>query len=427
MDCMISDPQLIELIKQHVVPSVGCTEPVACALACAKAAEILGGQPERIEVLVSGNIYKNGMGVGIPGTGMTGLPVAAALGSICGKPDYGLEVLKDVNDRYLARAKEMLAESRIAIKVKEDCPDNLYVEALCRRGSDEVRVEIVHQHSNIVLVEKNGEVLFRKEIPRENHVEEQAAPGLSVARILEFATTAPIESLEFILEGVEMNTAISQFGLRQEHGLQIGKKMKEQIESGLLSDDLLSYSLMLTAAASDARMAGCTHPVMTNSGSGNQGITVTMPVVAAAEKLDSSREQLVRALIISNLISIHIHSFLGHLSALCGICLAGTGAACGITYLMGGGITELEFAIKNMAGNITGMVCDGAKLGCSLKVSSGVTAAIQAALLAVGGIHIGNDGIVEEDIEKTIRNVGVIGCEGMLETDRVILKTMLCK
>ncbi|MFA8433319.1 MAG: serine dehydratase subunit alpha family protein [Marinifilaceae bacterium] len=423
----ISNQQIINLIRQEVVPALGCTEPVACALACAKATEILGVQPDRIEVFVSGNIYKNGMGVGIPGTGMTGLPIAAALGSVCGKPEYELEVLKDVNEEYLAQAKEMLNQEQVCIRVKENCEDNLYAEAFCYHGEDCVHVEIINKHTNIILVEKNGEIIFRKEEKQKETSQKQEKIELSISRIFEFATTAPLKDIEFIMEAVDMNTAISKVGLTHSFGLQIGKKIRENIAKGILSDDLLSHVLCLTAAASDARMAGCTKPVMTNSGSGNQGITVTMPVVAAAEKLNSSHEQLVRALILSNLVSIHIHSFLGHLSALCGICLAGTGAACGIAYLMGGEEKELEYTIKNMAGNITGMICDGAKLGCALKVSSGVTAAVQAALLALDGIQTGNDGIVEEDIEKTIRNIGVIGCEGMLETDRVILKTMLCK
>lgn len=422
-----TNQQIINLIRQEVVPALGCTEPVACALACAKATEVLCEVPDRIQVKVSGNIFKNGMGVGIPGTGMTGLPIAAVLGAICGKSEYGLEVLKDVNDTFLCRAKKMLQEGRVEILVKEDAPDNLYCEAFCFKGANCSHVEIAYKHTNFTLVEKNGKILFQQELKVDEGDKESEKIQLSVARIFEFATTAPLADLEFIMRGVELNTAISQVGLNHEYGLQIGKKMKENIKKGILADDLLTHVLALTAAASDARMAGCTKPVMTNSGSGNQGITVTMPVVAAAHKLKSTHEKLVRALIISNLISIHIHSFLGHLSALCGICLAGTGAACGITYLMGGEQKELEYAIKNMAGNITGMICDGAKLGCALKVSSGVTSAVQAALLSIDGIQTGNDGIVEEDIEKTIHNIGRIGCEGMLETDRVILKTMLCK
>ncbi len=420
----VTDEQIIDILRQEAVPALGCTEPVACALACAKCREVLGEVPDSVEVWVSGNIYKNGMGVGIPGTGMVGLPIAAALGAVCGKTAYGLEVLKEVSVAdNLQKAKALLDRKAVKVHLKEDAADKLYAEAVCKRGTDEVKTLIIHAHTNIVLVEKNGQTLFKKEFTVETQPEKRR-PELSIARIWRFIQEVDFSKIEFVLCGAEMNKAISQEGLKSEYGLQIGRTLKENIEKGLLEDDLLNNALIEATAASDARMDGCEKPVMTNSGSGNQGITVILPVVVAAERFGSSREQLARALALSNLVAAHIHYYLGHLSALCGILIAGTGSASAITYLMGGDYEKVVNTIKTMCSNLTGMMCDGAKQGCALKVYSGVSAAVQAALLAMRGIKTHNDGIIEDDIEKTIRNVGLIGTAGMEQTDRTILNIM---
>lgn len=425
--CQATDRQIIEILKQETIPALGCTEPVACALACARCKEELDGVPDHIEVWVSGNIYKNGMGVGIPGSGMTGLPIAAALGAVCGKTEYGLEVLKEVSAcNHLSVAKELLAQEAVKIFLKEDAPDKLYAEAICRRGNEEVRTVIVHAHTNIILVEKNGESVFRKDY-KPLTKESNDRPELSIARIWEFIHRIPVEDIEFVLEGAEMNKAISDEGLKSAYGLQIGKTLKENIDKGLLENDFLNQVLIRATAASDARMDGCEKPVMTNSGSGNQGITVYLPVVVAAERFGSTREQLTRALAMSNLVAAHIHYYMGHLSALCGILIAGTGAASAITYLMGGTYEQVVNTIKTMCSNLTGMMCDGAKQGCALKVYSGVSAAVQAALLSMKGIKTHNDGIIEDDIERTIRNVGLIGTAGMEQTDKTILNIMCRK
>lgn len=331
-----TDEQIIDILRMETVPALGCTEPVACALACARCQEELGGIPEHIKVYVSGNIYKNGMGVGIPGSGMTGLPIAAALGAVCGKTQYGLEVLKEVSvSNHLELAKSLLKNHAVDIFLKEDAPDKLYAEAVCSRGEDVVKTVIVHGHTNIVLVEKNGTAVYRKDYTPEV-TEQNRRTELSVARIWKFIHEVEIQKIEFVLKGAEMNKAISDEGLKSEYGLQIGKTLKENIEKGLLEDDFLNNALIRATAASDARMDGCEKPVMTNSGSGNQGITVYLPVVVAAEQFGCSREQLIRALALSNLIAAHIHYYMGHLSALCGILIAGTGSASAITYLMGG-------------------------------------------------------------------------------------------
>ena len=422
-----TDRQIIEILKSETIPALGCTEPVACALACAKCREVLGNMPDRIRVLVSGNIYKNGMGVGIPGSGMTGLPIAAALGAVCGKTEYGLEVLKDVSKGdHLSKAKQLLADEAVEVCLFEEAPDKLYAEAICSYGSDVVRTVIVHAHTNIVLVEKNGDVLFKKEY-QPCVSEKSCRVELSVARIWQFIQEVDVKEIEFVLEGAEMNKAISEEGLKSPYGLQIGKTLKENIDKGLLEDDFLNNVLIRATAASDARMDGCEKPVMTNSGSGNQGITVYLPVVVAAERFGSSREQLTRALALSNLIAAHIHYYMGHLSALCGILIAGTGSASAITYLMGGTYEQVVNTIKTMCSNLTGMMCDGAKQGCALKVYSVFSAAVQAALLSMKGIKTQNDGIIEDDIEKTIHNIGLIGTAGMEQTDKTILNIMCRK
>ncbi len=422
-----TDKQMIEILKREAVPALGCTEPVACALACARCKEELGGVPESIDVYVSGNIYKNGMGVGIPGTGMVGLPIAAALGAVCGKTVYGLEVLKEVSvGNNLEVAKELVEQGMVKVHLKEDAPDKLYAEAVCRKGNGTVKTVIVHGHTNIVLVEKDGQTVFCKE-EKPAVAEEGKCVELSLARIWEFVHQVDVKDIEFLLEGAKMNETISDEGLKGKFGLQIGRTLKENIEKGVLADDLLNRVLIRATAASDARMDGCEKPVMTNSGSGNQGITVYLPVVVTAERFGCSQEQLVRALALSNLVAAHIHYYMGHLSALCGIVIASTGSAAAITYLMGGTYEQVVNTIKTMSSNLTGMMCDGAKQGCALKVYSGTSAAVQASLLSMQGVKTRNDGIVEEDIEKTIRNIGVIASVGMEQTDKTILSVMCRK
>ncbi len=418
---------MIEILKREAIPALGCTEPVACALACARCKEELGGVPESIDVYVSGNIYKNGMGVGIPGTGMVGLPIAAALGAVCGKTAYGLEVLKEVSvGNNLEVAKELVEQGMVKVHLKEDAPDKLYAEAVCRKGNGTVKTVIVHGHTNIVLVEKDGQTVFCKE-EKPAVAEEGKCVELSLARIWEFVHQVDVKDIEFLLEGAKMNETISDEGLKGKFGLQIGRTLKENIEKGVLADDLLNRVLIRATAASDARMDGCEKPVMTNSGSGNQGITVYLPVVVTAERFGCSQEQLVRALALSNLVAAHIHYYMGHLSALCGIVIASTGSAAAITYLMGGTYEQVVNTIKTMSSNLTGMMCDGAKQGCALKVYSGTSAAVQASLLSMQGVKTRNDGIVEEDIEKTIRNIGVIASVGMEQTDKTILSVMCRK
>ena len=423
--------RITALLRNEVKPALGCTEPIAVALAVAKSCELLrtrGLEPESIEVGVSGNVLKNGMGVGIPGTGMTGLHVASALAQACGKSEYGLEVFRELTPAAVEQAKKTVAEKRVRISVA-DTPLKLYVNAVVRNGDDWARTDIRDIHDNIVYCGLNGEALFEAEHAGTDG--ENGANGgdrlesveLTVRDIWDYIHQVDPGDIAFILDAASMNRELAREGLMHDYGLQVGKTIQANIHRDVFGHGLLTHSMALTAAASDARMAGCTLPAMSNSGSGNQGITVTMPVVAAAEKLMSSYEDQARALALSHLVAIHIKQYLGRLSALCGCVVASTGSACGIVYLSGGTYEQACYAVKNMIGNITGMVCDGAKIGCALKVSSAVQSAVQAAILALEDICIpDNEGIIENDVEATIRNLAEIGSMGMKQTDDLILK-----
>ena len=430
--------EIIELVKKEVKPALGCTEPAAVSLAVARSCEALKNAGykgiESIKVEVSANILKNGMGVGIPGTGMVGLRIAAALGATCGKSVYGLEVLKDLGSNSIDEAKDLDNRNRISILLAQT-PKKLYIKATVVSDGHSAATVIEDSHDNISSVKLDGEELMQKSAndgnsPESLHAGDKSTReyNLSVKEIVDFAENAPLGEIEFILESVTLNKALAAEGLRGNYGLNVGRTIMENMKGNLLGDSLLTYAMAVTAAASDARMDGCVLPAMSNSGSGNQGITATLPVIAFAEKQNVDNEKLARALILSHLVAIHIKGYLGKLSALCGCVIASTGSSCGIVYLRGGGYREICNAIKNMVGNITGMVCDGAKEGCALKVASGVSSAIQSALLAMKEICVdSHDGIIDTSIEKTIENLGLIGSKGMSGADRMILDIMVNK
>lgn len=429
---------ILALIKREVVPALGCTEPIAVAFAAARSCEVLreaGYEPDVLEAEVSANILKNGMGVGIPGTGMVGLHIAVALAAVCGKSEYRLEVLKDLDAEAVAKAKAIVDAGKVRISLS-DTDEKLYVRTVASNGPHRAEAVVSGSHDAITSLSIDGKPLPCGHVHSESEagsvVEEEYDPELakklSLNQIIDFALNTPLEDLEFILDSVTLNKALSDEGLKHHYGLQVGRTIMDSRHSDIYGDSIMTYAMARTAAASDARMAGCTLPAMSNSGSGNQGITVTVPVIAVAEKTGVGREQLIRALTIAHLVAIHIKGHLGRLSALCGCVIASTGAACGITYLRGGGYREICAAVKNMIGNITGMVCDGAKEGCALKVASGVSCALQSAILALDEICISsNDGIIDDDIEKTVANLGRIGSVGMQTTDEMILDIMICK
>lgn len=436
------ESEIIGLIHKEVKPALGCTEPIAVALAVAKAMEVIeeqGGSDRygwrmtsgyRLDVQVSGNILKNGMGVGIPGTGMVGLHIAAALGASCGKSSYGLEVLNDLSEAAIEHAKRMLEVPSVSIGLAET-DKKLYVRAEVKCNSHCSYAVIENDHDNIVETGFDGKVLSSSAGQSCVEPADQKTTldyKLTVREIIDFASTVAYDDIAFILESRTLNMALANEGLKGCYGLKVGYAISLDANREVFGTDFLSYAMTLTAAASDARMAGCTLAAMSNSGSGNQGITVTMPVIAYSLRYGCSDEQLARALVLSHLIAIHIKGYLGKLSALCGCVIASTGAACGLVYLRGGDYEQICAAIKNMIGNITGMVCDGAKVGCAMKVASGVSSALQSAVLAREGICISeHEGIIEKDIEKTIQNLGRIGSVGMQSTDNMILDIMVCK
>ena len=437
------EAEIIELIRKEVKPALGCTEPIAVALAVAKAMEIMEDKrgtvsPDwrmkdgwTLSIEVSGNILKNGMGVGIPGTGMVGLHIAAALGAVCGKSEYGLEVLHDLNEASISRAKQLVEDKSVTVGLAET-DHKLYVKATVLAEDNHSACAVIEDdHDNIVETWFDAKILTSSHKAEGSDSPDQKTTldyNLTVREILDFATTVAYEDIEFILESRTLNLALAHEGLKGCYGLKVGYAINLEDNKEVFGGDFLSYAMSLTAAASDARMAGCTLAAMSNSGSGNQGITVTMPVIAYSIKYGTDDERLARALVLSHLIAIHIKGYLGKLSALCGCVIASTGSSCGLVYLRGGDYEQICAAIKNMIGNITGMVCDGAKVGCAMKVASGVSSALQSAVLAREGICISeHDGIIEKDIEKTIQNLGRIGSVGMQHTDNMILDIMVCK
>ena len=418
---------IADLLRREVVPAIGCTEPMAVALCTARARELLGGLPERIEVLLSANILKNAMGVGIPGTGMIGLPIAVALGAQIGRSEYGLEVLRDVTPEAVARARDYLAADAVSVALKEGISETLYVEVHCTAGGRRAEAVIAGSHTRFVYLACDGEVVLDRRTGASSREEEPCVP-LTLRRVFDYALTAPIDELAFIDEARRLNMAAAELALGGEYGHSLGRTLRGRRALHVMGDSLFSRMLAYTSAACDARMAGAMVPVMSNSGSGNQGIAATVPVAVYARQTGASEERTRRALVLSHLTAIYIKQSLGRLSALCGCVVAATGSSCGIAYLMGGGYREVVCAVQNMIANLTGMICDGAKPSCALKVSSGVSTAVMSALLAVEGKCVTSaEGIIDDDVDRSIRNLTAIGREGMAATDRLVLDIMTHK
>ena len=419
--------KIIALINREVVPAIGCTEPIAVALCTARAAELLDTQPEKIEVRLSANILKNAMGVGIPGTGMIGLPIAVALGALVGRSEYRLEVLRDVTPEAVGRGARYIDEKRVCISLKEDIAEKLYIEVEASAGERRAVAVIAGGHTAFVYLERDGEVLLDKRTASVAEEEAGEVP-LTLRRVWDFAMTAPLDELRFILETRRVNKAAAERAFAGEFGHCVGRTLRCERERRVMGDSIFSRILSYTSAACDARMAGAMIPVMSNSGSGNQGIAATLPVVVYADETAADEEHTIRALVLSHLTVIYIKQSLGRLSALCGCVVAATGSSCGITYLMGGDYGQVAAAVKNMIANLTGMICDGAKPSCSMKLTSGVSTAVISAMMAMDGHCVTPvEGIIEEDVDKCIRNLTAIGRDGMNETDRVVLGIMTHK
>lgn len=419
--------QIIALVKREVVPAIGCTEPIAVALCVARATETLGMKPEKISVWLSANILKNAMGVGIPGTGMIGLPIAIALGALVGKSAYQLEVLKDSTPEAVEAGKRFIGEKRIFIALKPDITEKLYIEVCCEAGGHVATAIIAGGHTSFVYVARDGEVLLDKQTAS-GEEEEMPVPDLTLRKVYDFATTAPLDEIRFILDTARLNKAAAERSFEGDYGHGLGKMLRGTYEHKVMGDSVFSHILSYTSGACDARMAGAMIPVMSNSGSGNQGISATLPVVVFAEENGKSEEELIRALMLSHLTVIYIKESLGRLSALCGCVVAATGSSCGITWLMGGTYEQITYAVQNMIANLTGMICDGAKPSCALKVTTGVSTAVLSAIMAMENRCVTSvEGIIDADVDQSIRNLTKIGSQGMNETDKLVLDIMTSK
>ena len=419
--------QFIAILEEELVPALGCTEPIAIAYAGAHARALLGKIPDRVCIKSSGNIIKNVKSVTVPNSGnMKGIPAAAAIGIIGGNPDKGLEVLADITEADIARTKEFL--EKIPCKVSLlDTVASLHFIVEVFAGSDSASVEIIHQHTNIVRTTKNGkDVLSVPFDPASANAALTDRSGLSVKKILEFADTIDLDRVRPILERqIDYNTRIAQEGLEHRYGINAGANLLKAAEA----EQAVTVKIRaqaVAAAGSDARMSGCTLPVVTNSGSGNQGLTASLPVIVFAEEKKLSHDRLLRGLLVSNLIAIHQKTRIGRLSAYCGAVSAGCGSGAAVTYLSGGSYEQVCETITNTLAVVSGIVCDGAKPSCASKIASSVDAALNAHYLAMQNrVFEPGEGIVKGDIEKTIAGVGAIAADGMRETDRVILRIMV--
>lgn len=420
--------RIITLIHKEVVPAMGCTEPMAVALCTAQAKELLDIVPEKMTVRLSANILKNAMGVGIPGTGMIGLPIAIALGALIGKTAYSLEVLKDLTPETLQQGKDYLNSHNINIVLKENITEKLYIEVEAEADGHRATAIIAGGHTHFVYLEKDGKVIKEQSTHATTGGEEESDILLSMPMVYEFATTAPIEEIAFIRETMELNMKAAEEAIKGNYGHNLGKTIDRPLSQGIFGKTIFSHIIAKTASACDARMGGAMIPVMSNSGSGNQGICATNPVAVYAQENENTEEELLRALTISHLTAIYIKQSLGKLSALCGCVVASIGSSCGITYLMGGSYERICWAVKNMIANLTGMICDGAKPSCALKISSGVSTAILSALLAMEGKCVScAEGIIDNDVDKSVHNLTSIGAEAMQDTDRMVLDIMTGK
>ena len=415
----MNNKALLDLLHQEVIPAIGCTEPMCVALCVARAKEQLGQEPETITVEVSKNIYKNAMAVGIPNTGMTGLPIAIALGATIGKSEYELEVLRDTTPEAVEYAKTYLQRVQPKIKIAYDAPDLLYV-----------RVTVSLSNGNTAESTIQGSHTGCSETPVMIN---------SLREVYDFALNVPVKDVEFLLEGAKMNMAAAEKSFMGDYGHGLGRLLHtvstQHLTNGrptqlsnIFGDTLFTKILCYTCGACDARMSGAMVSVMSNSGSGNQGISCSIPVYLYALEHNCDEEQTLRALTLSNLTVIYMKQSLGRLSALCGCVVAATGSAAGLTYLMGGLYDEVTYAIKNMIANISGMICDGAKPACALKVTSGVATAVLSASMAMNhSFAESTEGIVEDDIDRTIHNLTRIGHDGMCQTDDLIIDIMTNK
>ena len=424
---MREEQVFLEILKKELAPATGCTEPAAVAYAAAKARAVLGKMPDQVEILVSRNILKNALGVGIPGTSAVGLKIAAAMGITGGNSEAILKVLDGVTPEQKKEA-ELLAE-KIKVSLK-DTPKKLYIEIRLAAGNDRADTSCViieDAHTNITRIIHAGTTVYEKSNCSELAVDNAANTALKIDEIYDFICSVDPLKLAFLEETIAMNSAISEEGLRGDYGLRVGKTIRSHIKTQRPDQDEANFAVSCAAAAADARMAGSTLPVMTICGSGNQGITATLPVIAEARCLGTDRDTMYRALALSCLVTIHVKAYIGKLSPLCGCGMGSSiGVCCALVYLWGGSLSQIRQAVRNMVADVSGIICDGAKSGCALKIATVTASAFQCAMLALNDSGAGKtDGIVSKSVEDTIRNLGELGNKGMADTDRVILDMMV--
>ncbi|NMM65322.1 serine dehydratase subunit alpha family protein [Clostridium sp. P21] len=412
----------VKILKGELIPAMGCTEPIAIAFTAAKAREVLGQMPEKMVVRCSGNIIKNVKGVIVPNSGgQKGVEVAAILGAVAGNAELELQVISQVKQEEINKTKELYSQGICSCELQEG-EENLFIRAELIAGQEVAVVEVSSKHNHISKIEKNGKVLFEQA-----GIETQQSGDkskLNIKDILDFANEVNLDDIkEVISTQIKYNSAISEEGLTNKWGSQVGQTLMK-----VSGDDVRMRARAAAAAGSDARMNGCALPVVINSGSGNQGITCTMPVLVYADDMEADEDTLYRALVLTNLISLHQKRYIGNLSAYCGAVSAGTAAACGIAYLNGADYDVIGKTIINSVGNVGGIVCDGAKASCAAKISSAVDAGIMGYEMAKQGLVFPfGEGIVEKDYEKTIQNIGRMGRQGMKSTDVEILNIMIGK
>ncbi|WP_429038156.1 serine dehydratase subunit alpha family protein [Aeromonas veronii] len=421
--------QYLQIIQQVVKPALGCTEPIAAAYAAAVAVRQLGCEPGRLEVAVSDNLYKNSMGVYVPGTGKIGLAIAAAAGAIGGNADAGLEVLAAIQPAQVDRAQQLIDAGKVQVS-RTAAPEFIFCRVTVYGTDDKgeehsAEVTLCGGHTRIVEQCRDGEVTFTAD-QSQGGATGSICDGvdISIAAIYEFATQVEFEQIRFILKASELNGKLSAEGMNNPYGLEIGRTMQQNINAGLIGEDVMNRIVMMTAAASDARMGGATLPAMSNFGSGNQGIAATIPVMVIAERFAASEEQLARALIMSHLGAIYIKSHYPPLSAFCGNTVTSAAASMAMVYLAGGSFEQSCFAIQNVLSDSAGMVCDGAKASCAMKVSTSSGAAVRGFLMALNSHSVSGQGIIAGDVDQTIRNVGQMVKEGMSATDSTIIDIM---
>ncbi|MBM7624234.1 serine dehydratase subunit alpha family protein [Sporohalobacter salinus] len=416
--------ELIKLLKDKVKPAIGCTEPIAVALAVAEAKSKLEGKINKVEVTVSSNIYKNGMHVAIPGTTEVGLSFAAALSLVAGNANLGLEVLRDNTSKDIKKAEELV--DLINIESSSNVPQ-VYVYAVVYSETDWAAVTIEGLHDNITKIEVNDEVEYEDIVSCDESKDSFDITNLTLQELRQNIEQISVEELDFLLNGAEMNKKMAEIGLKESPGLGIGSGLQKLIEEGKINDDLSSQVRMMSAAAVDARMGGIKSPVMSSSGSGNHGITAIVPPTVVAEYYQLSKEKLIKALAISHLVTSYVKEFTGTLSPVCGCSIAAaSGASAGITWLLEGNDEQIAGAVQNMIGNLTGMICDGAKYDCALKIATSACEAVTSAQLAINGNLISNcNGIVNSNVETSIQNLETICVDGMKNMDNKIIEVML--